>query len=159
MATGLKITMDDRALAKLAARTKGLATGKFVKVGVLRSAGGDKEHDDDDITLVELAVIHHFGTDTIPARPFIRLALNAHRKQLRVLITKLSKAILAGRMDEDQALDILGKTAADEVKRYMQRGPHVPPPLADSTAKRKGSTRPLVDSGALKDAVTHEVSR
>lgn len=156
----LKFKLDDRPLRALEDRLRRLAEGPFAKVGVLASGDGtDPVAEAEGFTQVELAVAQHFGTDRIPARPFLKLALEANEKQLRTLIAQLAGGIMAGTLSHLRALDLLGAQGAAMVKQYMMRGPHVPPALAAATVEAKGSDRPLIDQGVLVNSITHEVHR
>ena len=102
---------------------------------------------DDAPTLEEVALWNEFGTERIPARPFLR---NAQNKG----ITRGEK-IVQMRMEEnadvEQICKDLGLMLQDEIKQQITHGTFVP--NAPSTIKRKGSSRPLVDTGNLRQSV------
>jgi len=56
----------------------------------------------------------------------------------------------------DQILEAVGVVAAVAVKVYMTD--LKTPPNAASTIRKKGSSNPLIDSGAMRQSVTHKVS-
>jgi hypothetical protein len=66
-----------------------------------------------------------------------------------------AKRVVEGRTTASSALDALGMLVANAVKNTIARGPHIPPPLAESTVakRKKRSDRPLSDTGRLKDAI------
>ncbi len=152
-----KTRFDTKTWEAIKANIESVGVGSHVKVGVLASRGGDAEHGDDGITLIELAAIHEFGSPAanIPERSFIRRTFNASSAELRVMQTKLAAAVLRG-MPVPKALSILGAWAANAIKRTIT-GDHIPPPLKPATIARKGSDRPLVDSGRLLGAISFEV--
>lgn len=153
-------------------REVGKAAHSFIRVGVLSSKGGAEQHPSDDgdpITMVELAAIHEFGakvtrdtaegpvTIVIPERSFIRSTFLIRRvNALRTIQTKLATAIVQKGMPVKRALGLLGQWAAAEVKNTITEI-DIPPPLAQSTIDAKGSTKPLVDTGRLLNAITYEV--
>ncbi|MDF7681191.1 hypothetical protein PT300_11600 [Enterobacteriaceae bacterium ESL0689] len=49
----------------------------------------------------------------------------------------------------------MGEKLAGEVKRKIQSG--IAPPLDPKTIARKGSSRPLIDTGNLLQSITYEV--
>jgi hypothetical protein len=49
---------------------------------------------------------------------------------------------------------VMGSTLANAMKRKIVDGAGVPPPNAPSTVAKKGSSRPLVDTGRLVNAIT-----
>jgi len=132
--------------------------GAHVKVGVISSKGGDAKTDD-GITMVELAAIHEFGSPaaSIPERSFVRRTLAAKRRAIQQNVNKLARAIVKNTMGEMRALELLGTWLAQEIKKTITAGPHLPPPLKPATIEAKGSDRPLVDTGRLVDSITHEV--
>lgn len=92
---------------------------------------------------------------TIPARPFLRPAIynNARRisrvgRQALVEVARGTRAMVG-------ALDLMGVFATGLVKREITTGPAEP--NAPSTIKKKGSSRPRIDSGALRQGITHVV--
>jgi hypothetical protein len=56
----------------------------------------------------------------------------------------------------DQILEAVGAVAAGKVKVYMTD--LKTPPNAASTIRKKGSSNLLIDSGAMRQSVTHQVS-
>ncbi len=134
------------------------AENRHVKVGVL----ADAQHEDDPIGVLELAAIHEFGTRDghVPERSFIRRTFEQKDPQVKEFCEKLAKAIVTkGEMSIDRALGLLGEFAVGEIRKTMTEGDGVPPPLSpDTIRRRKGrSTRPLVDTGQLKGAITYKV--
>lgn len=128
----------DRGWNALAARAKELAVAKsaVVKVGVLSSdAKGQEKHG--ALTLAELAAVLHFGTRNgrIPPRPFLTMAFDAKRGELKEMGAELLAAVLFGRISLDKALDLMGATLASAARATIVAG--VAPPNAPSTIRRK----------------------
>lgn len=137
-----------------------------VKVGVLASKGGSAKHADSDMTLVEIAATHEFGSSDghVPERSFIRSTLNVRiADELAEKVTAACKLVVTGKLDADKALALLGTYAASEIKNTITMneadayGEYPYPPLADSTIAAKGSSVPLIDTGQLKNSITYEV--
>lgn len=107
----------------------------------------------------QLASIHEFGLSTAPARPFVRPPFMANKAAyLEILRSAYAQAMLSNNSDMfRRALALVGQKMAADIKGYVTSGPGVPPPLAASTIKAKGSTRPLVDTGQMINSVTYEV--
>ena len=91
---------------------------------------------------------------TIPARSFMRSTMDANH-MYAADIDKAVGAVLDGKLHEDRALGLIGMKAASDMQRTIEKG--IPVPLAASTIKRKGSSKPLVDHGDLKNSITHAV--
>lgn len=122
-----------------------------VRVGVFASAG-----DQDGVSLAEIAACHEFGTATIPERSFLRSTFFGHgAAELKQMCSKLTQSIVLGKMDEIQALELLGTWAAAEVKKTIRA--NIAPALAPATIAAKKSSLPLVDTGGLIASITHIV--
>lgn len=132
-----------------------------VHVGVLAAKGGDKKQG--ELTLVELAAIHEFGTADghVPERSFIRSTLYVRvAKELEQKVSAACKLVLSGALEPVKAMNLLGLWAASEIKNTIVQneadsyGEYPYPPLADSTIAAKGSSVPLIDTGLMKNAIT-----
>lgn len=153
-----KVRVDTRGWKALR-KAWGELGGLRVNVGVLASKGGLEIHGPDgDITLIEIAAIHEFGSPAanIPERSFIRRTFINKEKEIAAAIGKAATAVAYG-MDAKKALDIVGLYMSTEVKKTVTAGEHIPPPLQPATIARKGSDRPLVDTGRLVQSVSWEV--
>lgn len=157
------VTIDDRVFRKMTRRLAEVK-GRHVKVGVLASKGGGETRED-DFNMVDLAVVHEFGSPAtekrpwvIPERSFIRRTFFDRAKDdLKRKSAQLARKIVEQDMPVDAALNELGAWGAAEVKKTITTGPHIPPKLEKSTIARKGSDRPLVDTGRLVGAIQWEV--
>ena len=92
------------------------------------------------------------------ARSFVAATMDKYRAEFRAVAKDMAIKVLRGEKTAEGALDVIGAWAAGKIREEMLRGPHIPPPLEQATKDRKGSDRPLVDTGALAGSVTHEVS-
>jgi hypothetical protein len=132
-----------------------------VKVGVLASKGGNEQVEGAPagFDLVALAATHEYGSSDghVPERSFLRRTLNLKREVFAAAAAKIARGLLADKLDFRKGLDILGALGATEVKKTITEGEGVPPPNAPSTVARKGSSRPLVDTGRMLNAITWEV--
>lgn len=137
MKAKLRFKDDQRGLRLLERRTRAL-DGQGVEVVV------EGEH-------AEVAVIQEFGTDTIPARPFFRTAL-----ELREAASAKALARGAGEaLDGGSALPDLA-AEGEALKRAVQDSIEgwVDPPNAPATVAKKRRNDPLVETGEMKDGVT-----
>ncbi len=103
----------------------------------------------------EIGLIHEFGAPKagIPARPFIAQTFVSRRAELVAIQTKIAQGILQGRLDEHRAMALLGAWAAGAIKATITRdGQFVP--LKPATIKRKGSDKPLINTGQLVGSIT-----
>lgn len=148
---------------KLSATGKGLsgikkvlaeADGLSAEIGILGSGNvrvGQTSN-------VEIGLIHEFGAPDagIPERSFLRSTFDTRMPELKRLSNTLAKNVY----DEGSASDALGLMGAflsAEVKKTIVN--HIPPPLAQATIDRKGSSTPLVDTGQLINSITWVVRK
>lgn len=108
-----------------------------------------------DGDVIDIAVWNHFGTRTIPERPFIENALRENEGAYRVAMRAAAQAILDERYSLRTALERLGLKAVADIRAEITA--LQTPPNAPSTIARKGSSNPLIDTGRMRRAVTHEV--
>jgi hypothetical protein len=148
---------DDKAWQKLKKRLL-KQSDPHVRVGIIAKKGGSADHG--GISVVELAAVHEFGAPNagIPERSFIRRTFHEKRKELVKNVEILTKQVFSKELPLNNALDRLGAWGASAVKNTITGEP-IPPPLKPKTIERKGSTRPLVDTGQLLNAITWEVHK
>lgn len=129
----------------------------YVKAGIL---GKKASRSDDNITNPQLASIHEYGTSSVPARPFIMPSFHENRDSYMKLLQKgYHDAVLGNRPDAFvRMLRLIGQKMAADIKTRVTAGPHIPPPLSPVTIARKGSSRPLVDTGQMIRSVDYEVT-
>lgn len=125
--------------------------GKGVKVGIRRGKGS---HDGTD--MLDIAVYNHFGTSTIPARPFISDCAEKNAGQIQEAQKRLVYRVYQGSLSADGALAQLGAWYVNVQKGHILHGGWTP--NAPATIKRKGSNKPLVDTGQLVNTVDWERS-
>ena len=160
------VTVDDRVWRKLVAKIGKDLAKKGVRVGVLASKGAGNSHDSHkpnkpgkgaEISMIELAAIHEFGSPAagIEARSFIREPLEKSEHAQRIMMGKIAKAIIENRQTVDNGLEILGLWGVSTIKKAIVTG--LSPGNDASTIAAKGSSKPLVDTGRLLNAINHEV--
>lgn len=131
--------------------TKALVKSGRVRVGFPRSTGSY----DDGTKVVDVAIWNEFGTENIPPRPFMRNSIAAHKGEYKDLGRQLAKEVIKGRKTVKQGLEELGLLAASDIQDEITNLRE--PPLAQVTIDRKGSSKPLIDTGKLRQSVTYEV--
>lgn len=118
------------------------------------------------LTLGEIANIHEFGAllrnklgeeiGKIPARSFIRAWFDANTERIQAkFVERLSKE---GPANWARALNQVALWIEAELKRNVRRG-GTPPfePLAEETKRRKKSSKPLIDTGQLVNAILAKI--
>jgi phage gpG-like protein len=155
-----RVTVKDNGAAKLIAQARELAKGATVRVGVLDDATKQVEPGEEPskLSLLEVAAVHEFGAPAagIPQRSFIRATIDARRADIARLQLALAKQVLTGKLTPDQALEQMGAKVAAWCQTRIAEG--IGPALKPATIARKKSSKPLVDTGQLKSAITYRVT-
>ena len=108
-----------------------------------------------DGEIAEYAAANEFGTDTIPPRPFMSTAADENREKYSSMAEAQSARVSRGQTSLAAAASAIGIEARNDQIRSIQDGDWEP--NAPSTIARKGSSRPLVDTGAMQRAITFRV--
>ena len=106
-----------------------------------------------DPAIAGYAMKNEFG-DGVPERSFMRSTVRDKDGWWQA-IEKACDLVLQGE-DVRQAVGLVGEIAVNDIK--LKISDNVPPPNAPSTIKKKGSSRTLIDSGAMRQSVTYEVN-
>lgn len=111
------------------------------------------------INMATLLALHVYGAPTrgIPQRDPLRPPLinNAHR--YTDLMAQGIKNALANGTDPNIVYEKIGIVASNDVKDYFVSGSFKP--LDQKTIDRKGSSKPLIDTGELRSSVTYDVRK
>ena len=111
---------------------------------------------EDGTSLAEIAAYNELGTSTIPARPFMKQSFENHEDELRAACERVNAALASGRSVE-QALDALGVAIKGLVQTEIVEGGFTE--NASSTIKKKGSDKPLIDTGTMRQSVNYVIKR
>ena len=145
----------DLGWSKLAAKVAQLAgRDPHVLVGV-QGSEARAQHQGSDMTVVEVATVHEFGTERVPERSFIRAAIDEQQVKLQQTSAALGRGVVLGTFTPRQALELLGHEAVGIMQQRISD--RIEPPNAPSTVARKKSSVPLVDKGQLRGSITHRV--
>lgn len=103
------------------------------------------------VTVGDVATWMEFGTRTVPARSFVRSWFDENQSFITETLQKQFAAVAAGKRDAETAAERCALAFEGSVKQRISRG--IPPPLAPATIARKGSSKQLIDTGQLRNAV------
>jgi hypothetical protein len=162
MRVSIKLTADrvaalNTALAKLA------ANHVLVGIPAEKTARASKANEPQGMTNAALGYIHDNGSPAanIPARPWLRPGIRDVKPEIIARYRAGARAILDGRIaDADQVHTSVGLIAEKGVKAKITDGdfaPLAPRTVAARKARGRSSTKPLVDTGQLRAAVTHVI--
>lgn len=97
------------------------------------------------------AAFAEFGSESVPARPFMSAALDGGRAQIFARWTELLGQVVDGDLPEARALQLLADEIKAMIRASIDNGRWTP--NAASTIQPKKSSKPLVDTGAMRDAI------
>ena len=125
-----------------------------VYIGVPASKNGMHEG---GINMATLLAIHVLGAPSrgIPQRDPLRPPLIANAQQYNNLLTLNLKNALSDGTDPKIVYEKIGIVATNDVKDYFITGNFKA--LSEKTIKAKGSSKPLIDSGELRNSISYEV--
>ena len=119
-----------------------------------------KRHEDNpNIGLAEIAFIMEKGStvNNIPPRPFMQQTRIMNEKKVAGLSKKYLSAITTGKMSAMDAIKKLGASYEGAMKKIFIAGSFAPD--APATARRKKSSRPLIDTGLLRQSIKYKVAK
>jgi len=139
-----------------------------VKVGITEDVAG-KTAPGSDVTLVQIAAWnelgvlgppmsqHGGGKWFIPPRPFLRGFADGQRELIAETMEKLGKLVSSGKLKASAAMERLGILGESGVKTYIDTGSNFTPNADATIARKRGSTRPLINVGTLRNSIRYQV--
>lgn len=121
-----------------------------LSVGVLE--GSTSYPDGQSVAMV--AATNEFGnpTNNQPPRPFFRQTINQKSDSWA---NTFGKAMEFTKGDVRQALELLGQRIVGDIQQTIDD--FRDPPNADSTIKKKGFDKPLIDTGHMRNMIQYRV--
>lgn len=120
-----------------------VAKGGRVRVGVF------------DGEIAKVMTIHEYGAPRagIPERSSIRSTVAERKAELQSVMARVVRALIAKQVDRTRALSLIGAWLQGAIKAQITvNGTFVP--LKPATIARKGSDKPLIDTGQLVNSIT-----
>lgn len=133
-----------------------------VEIGIL-AIDKSLTEEDGKTTILEYAIYNEFGTIDIPARPFMRNALDSNRNSISRLIKETPNKVFKGELSGKEALMIIGETIRGMIILSIQDAKNWATPNSIKTLKMKTSkgkkenTKPLIDAGYLITAIRYQI--
>lgn len=128
-----------------------------VKAGVLAKDGS--QNHSEGMTVFQIGMIHEFGVPEkgIPRRSFIRVPIENNIKEITKLIENNHRLVAENSMSAKVALNRIGIKAQNTIKESFRNNDWKP--LKRATIKRKGSSKPLIDTGQLIGSISYIVEK
>ncbi len=126
--------------------------GHDVNAGILKNAGKGKR----GIPIALYAFFNEYGTKHIPSRPFVRIASDENRKTWGNIAADGVGKIIDRQIKWRKCCDMVGKRMKEDIKKVIGDKSKLAP-NAESTIRRKGHDKPLIDTGLMKSKVNFRV--
>jgi len=111
-----------------------------------------------EISVAEKAIFNEYGSNNgrVPPRPFMRQTVGLTRETLKALKAGLISRIYKKTTDARGAMEIIGEWYSGQIKYTITTaGAFIP--NAQSTADRKGSSKPLIDTKQMMNSIVYKV--
>lgn len=120
--------------------------------GELREVASKGSDSDQPPSVLEVATKNEFGDgERVPARPFMRQTMTRHRATLRNELAIALRDYGNGRGSLDKIAARVGVMLRGSIQETITYGTFVP--NAPYTIAKKGSSKPLIDTGQMRQSV------
>lgn len=109
--------------------------------------------------VAQVAAVHELGNASrgIPPRPTLGPAIDNNTEEYKRLLASGARSVLAGKASAVDVMEATMLRAASDVATEISR--LTSPPLKEATIKRKGSSKPLVETRYMIRSVTGVAER
>ena len=122
-------------------------------IGVI--GGTHTDEDGNTFGMPGLAAAHEFGNKHLPERSFLRSSLLENKELYKRQLAALMKQVVRGEITPDEAYNKMGAIAAGKAQEVILNGDLAA--LKPETIRRKGSSKPLIDTGQLVQSITWDI--
>lgn len=112
--------------------------------------------EEDGTDICDVAAWNELGTVNMPARPFLRRSVDDNEGRINSFLQSKKRDLINGRSGE-QILKEIGIFQKDLIQEKISSGDFAP--NAPSTARKKGSSKPLIDTGRMRQSVNYVIKR
>lgn len=105
--------------------------------------------DDNGVDMTDIAMWNELGTSRAPARPFLRKSVDENTSEIKNMCAAQLKKLVNGGTAE-QSLRALGVYQKGLIQEKIKNGSFQE--NAESTIRQKGSDKPLIDTGRLRQS-------
>ena len=113
-----------------------------------------KASEEDGTDICDIAAWNELGTVRMPSRPFLRKSVDEIKDLIGAFLEE-KKADLVNGVSAEQVMKEIGLFQKDLIQKKITDGDFVP--NAESTVRRKGSSKPLIDTGRLRQSVNYVI--
>lgn len=128
-----------------------------VYAGIRQEKGAQIHDDESEETIAGIATVNEFGSPErgIPERSFLRATIDLEQDRLQKTLATGMGEVFEGKRDIPGALALVGLHTVRAVQVRIARG--IEPENALATIAAKGSSKPLIDTGRLRQSIEYEV--
>jgi len=133
-----------------------------VLVGFPEDSGEVERDGGESIDIAQIATWNHFGTEHIPSRPFMTDAIDNNRERIESLAKILIAKIMSGKIDAETAMRQYAEAGIRSVQKTISHGnfrENAASTLAKKGSKGQQSSRPLIDTGRMRNSVQAAIIR
>lgn len=109
------------------------------------------------MTNANLYAIHEFGAGRVPERSSLRKSFDKKLEENFKMLARGASLVIAGLASTRSVVALVGEKSTADTVEAIRAG--IPPPLAPSTVARKGSSKQLIDTGQLVQAIKPKTGR
>lgn len=145
------MSVQDRDMGWQRIMTQLQSAGDPYTVVGLFGHGGTPEDD-----VAARGAVQEYGSEKakIPPRPFMRRTFEANEQKIGRVKAAIFAEVLAGRRTLKSGLGRLGEWYVRKIQETIKTGKFTP--LSLSTIRAKKSSKPLIDTGQMVNAVQHK---
>ncbi|WP_320972294.1 hypothetical protein [Enterocloster bolteae] len=114
------------------------------------------ENTENGVDMCDIAAFNELGTENSPSRPFLRKSVDENQEKINAFLQGTKADLLSGKSAE-MVLKEIGIFQKDLVQEKITEGSYAP--NAESTIRRKGSNKPLIDSGKMRQSVNYVIKK
>lgn len=127
-------------------------SGLEVRIGFQRGEAAEEDGTD----ICDIAMWNELGTEHAKSRPFLRKSVDENMARIDDFIQEQKVNILRG-ASARRVLNEMGIFQKDLIQEKITEGSFEP--NTDSTKRRKGSDKPLIDTGRMRQSVNYVIRR
>ncbi|MBE6666811.1 MAG: hypothetical protein E7607_00680 [Ruminococcaceae bacterium] len=128
---------------------------KKLQVRVGFQQGTAQEEDGTDIC--DVAMWNELGTSSTPSRPFLAMSVDDNADKINAFLKGQLKLLAQGRTTAEGILKAIGVFQKGLIQEKIKSGDFEP--NAPSTIAKKGSDKPLIDTGTMRQSVNFAVTK
>ena len=152
-----RMTPEGKRLMAELEKLKELATYTGFQSGTPAKERDGEAVVDSDVDLLDIAMWNELGTSTAPSRPFLRQTVDNNKDKISSFCQAQLRSLLAGQASAEDILKKLSVFMKGLVQETIKEGNFEP--NTPRTVKKKGSDRPLIDTGHMRQSVMTIIDR